>query len=997
MTLAVPESQLDLASKPDVRAVILVRLETYSDFVAGTVDRVYYWSNVPLKYAWDGGAEVFWDRVVTDVTQVSRGFDHIPDGANLAIREGVSISVDTTEKGGDYLWELLEGTNLIGAKVEVASMLLPDWKGARWWDQSGSGIQHVVRFRGEVAVVPTFRDEEASFTLVCNATEPTLQWPRALDVDTVDPRDLGKRYPVPVGTVKRLPLINREVGATTTLVDPMAIDYTGQFSVSSLEGFPDSGNFFVTIGEEALQVSYVNALTLQVVSRGAFGTTASGHGVGTTIVEIVTDTRFVVSGYECKSVANLYLKADGGGYYRIPKSRYNFNPANGQLDPGATLGVVSLDRNQLIRVLNESGLEVAQQPTAEVVTLGFEARTVPFTSWDGTQTSIYSQNCESTAFTVEGDAQGLRYNYSVGDQEAGTMYISAAAIPDQTRVVNRFRVAFDVRVESGNQNTTYARYGLDDFLNISNFNQELYTLPPRGDDVRVQVATPWYTPSAGTTLADVANDVGGSSSPRIFTYLDQSAGGDGGAATEAFVYVRNCVLQLELVPQEQTTSPLDLAEVSGAAKSGNGLTFLADCVGVVEPGTPVDSGIDFTSTAGWTFINGTGATDGTRIEVNSPTFIQALARHPWVVDLSAAGTRVYFDLLANFANKNQFEASEGYALSIVLNSASGQTEYGFGPADVIGNVDTTLCVDLDQPHLSRVIAGSGADRSAINSIDFRATWQTATGAPTEYFRVSNLRYSVASTPIRISNVPDWIATHMADSPDLIDAASFTQASVNLGDVSLNGDLRLGGETMADLMATIGWNTRTNIGGAESPSGPIYKAWNAASDFTFPAAIRELADFRALEVTTKEIDEQPTQFEALFDLDHARFGSGNDSYRSLARSNETDNDLDPEVPTADIVAAQARVGVRASNASIFDLLTVEPQMARVWGYYVHEALRGHAQRFSCVVSYREGYDLEAGDVVSLTPRWASAPIKARVIGVVFNPQRPEITLRLEEVE
>jgi hypothetical protein len=50
----------------------------------------------------------------------------------------------------------------------------------------------------------------------------------------------------------------------------------------------------------------------------------------------------------------------------------------------------------------------------------------------------------------------------------------------------------------------------------------------------------------------------------------------------------------------------------------------------------------------------------------------------------------------------------------------------------------------------------------------------------------------------------------------------------------------------------------------------------------------------------------------------------------------------------------------------------------------------------LVDYANGYDLEPGDIVQFTPRWAASAIKCRVIGVTLSIDEPGVALNLEEV-
>tara|TARA_R110002096_G_scaffold62568_1_gene154512 strand:- start:431 stop:673 length:243 start_codon:yes stop_codon:yes gene_type:complete len=69
---------------------------------------------------------------------------------------------------------------------------------------------------------------------------------------------------------------------------------------------------------------------------------------------------------------------------------------------------------------------------------------------------------------------------------------------------------------------------------------------------------------------------------------------------------------------------------------------------------------------------------------------------------------------------------------------------------------------------------------------------------------------------------------------------------------------------------------------------------------------------------------------------------------------------------------------------------------VVGYYATESLRGQVARYTCLVPYSVGYDLEAGDIVSIQPRWEAAPVKVRLLQIVFNFDENAVGLVLEQV-
>ena len=79
-----------------------------------------------------------------------------------------------------------------------------------------------------------------------------------------------------------------------------------------------------------------------------------------------------------------------------------------------------------------------------------------------------------------------------------------------------------------------------------------------------------------------------------------------------------------------------------------------------------------------------------------------------------------------------------------------------------------------------------------------------------------------------------------------------------------------------------------------------------------------------------------------------------------------------------------------------LLTDSTSATDVLGYYVTESLRGQVARYSCGIPFSVGYDIEAGDIVSIHPRWESAAVKCRVVQVVFSFDSAEVNIVLESV-
>ena len=66
--IAVDSGQATLASKATVRQVVLVRLRTFTDYAAGTVDETFYLSTLPVIYEWTASTPVQFEPLLRAVT-----------------------------------------------------------------------------------------------------------------------------------------------------------------------------------------------------------------------------------------------------------------------------------------------------------------------------------------------------------------------------------------------------------------------------------------------------------------------------------------------------------------------------------------------------------------------------------------------------------------------------------------------------------------------------------------------------------------------------------------------------------------------------------------------------------------------------------------------------------------------------------------------------------------------------------------------------------------
>jgi len=229
------------------------------------------------------------------------------------------------------------------------------------------------------------------------------------------------------------------------------------------------------------------------------------------------------------------------------------------------------------------------------------------------------------------------------------------------------------------------------------------------------------------------------------------------------------------------------------------------------------------------------------------------------------------------------------------------------------------------------------------------------------------------------------------------AASFTQVKTDVPSVSVNTDISAVASTLAELVAAIGFNSRTNAVLSEGASGTELKLLAAETDYDFGASIRALgANFTELKMSLRNITEIGNRFSAVYDAVIGQNLDRTENYREQLTADEVTNDISAKISTGDITTGQTEYGQRRAEPLPFIMLTDSTSAIDVLGYYVNESLRGQVAKYSCLVAFDLGFDLEAGDIVTIQPRWESSVVKTRVLRTVFSFDEHGVGLVLEEV-
>lgn len=998
--------QATLATKATVRQVTLVRVRTYSDVTLGTLSSTFYWSTLPVVYEWTAGSPVQFAPLVKQVSAVVRGFPHLPDGVTAPTRDGIAIDLDATIRGASSVWLTLQFENLHGAKVDVATVLVDeatfDLPGL-WFDLTALGSVHVMRWRGEVTSVSDLEWDSGKLTLNCDVIEPTLVWPTARDPLVNDPRDTGKRYPIPVGYARQVELVAREVGAATTLAAEVAATGTTAWSITDGEGFPTSGTWTAKCGDELVTVNGATSTptSLVITARGASGTTAAKHPRGATVIEYVREARFVLSAREVRSIAGLFWQIPSGQRVRLEPGTFGFNPAADQVESGQRLAVVTFARDELLAAL-EVAAAVIQQPTFASSTATAKLAFSSFAETNDATASVGPANRSDPTINIDNPA-GFRVDQNVGNDNVAVFW--ATIIENATAKVIRVRPVLDLRVDSvaGNATAVYIEVDTHTVGGSSIFVNKTLLISQTGTtSTRQQLAGPWMTPSVADvfTLGDLAGTGPTTSGGfRLAIYLDMS-GGSGGEGF--FCYAASSYWEVEIEPAPPSADlPVDVA---AAWSVGNGLRLVADCNGIVSrAGEAAVASLDFTTTTGWSGTNCTisvqtiGGRTGIRLASPTNAATVDLVKTGLALDWSAAGGTISFEVYITAAFKDKLASTAGRFVEIkVGTNATDQYAYPFSPGDILDDTWTTLTADLTY-HYSRVKLGAGATLSNVTRIELGPAWDSTTGAPQIHFR--NVRFMTRTLIDHPIDVGTFVVEQLAGLTGGVDASAASTAKTNLPSVKAAGDLRNLGEGFAEILTRIGFESRTNWAVLEGASGTIFRPLTPSTSWNFPSSARTLTAFRSLRTAMRQMDEIATQFSALWDYRPEPNGAAIEAFRKVSRCDETVNEISARVATAQITDAQKAVGVRDSLPQEFRLLGDLASLVEVWAYYVKECVRfpgTNGRRFSMVVAFSEGWDLEPGDIVGFATPWDGATIKARVTRTAFPPDAPGIGLSLEQV-
>ncbi len=349
-------AQDELARRNPLEPVLLVKITTYSDHDEETVEATYYLSDRPVLYDYGNtGTDRGFLAFVQGVSDVTYAIQHVPGDDGGQFNKELTLTLANADYQGTRFSEVLRGKNILLGHVEVASVLRDPGSALAWWDLTDlTGTEHIVWFRGDCQSLASVDDDQ--LTLSIQAEHTRVSEPTATAAATVDPKDLGRRYPQPIGEAKRVQAIGEVVGWATTLSESISSTTTGTTKMTDVSGLPAATTFELLLAGEQVTCSGSDPVgnSVTITARGANGTSAGGHDAGEVCVELLATSTFVVAPYPVASVDRVYLHNPFNDELFAVENDYSTNLFDTSTVPGLTVSSVSFTQAQMLDALMEA-------------------------------------------------------------------------------------------------------------------------------------------------------------------------------------------------------------------------------------------------------------------------------------------------------------------------------------------------------------------------------------------------------------------------------------------------------------------------------------------------------------------------------------------------------------------------------------------------------------------------------------------------------------------
>jgi hypothetical protein len=362
--------QQELVGRVGRSVVPLIRIRTYSDKGAGTVDTDFYVSDRDVIYDYGNtGTLRYFRKGLVSVDRLVSSMTHIPpalDGASpLARTINLVLAQEPLELAGTPFLAELRAKHLELATVEIAELDLNPAAGEAAPDlRALVGDEHLVLGRFEVGQV--VRADDETFTLTLRSVEPEIPSQILADIPNNDPRDVGKRKNVLYGAFYRQPCLGVDVGLKMTLAQALTPYTIGNIFVDDASSLPHSGTVNFRVGGEEIAISWVDDTTINIADDSARAlnySSRSSHLLGSVMLEMVSSATWSICDHPIKSVTKIEARnVFNGEIFPLPPESW---AAYTDLDGEAFVGIGAGWLRELYRQMHIS-TAVTNSPTTTV-------------------------------------------------------------------------------------------------------------------------------------------------------------------------------------------------------------------------------------------------------------------------------------------------------------------------------------------------------------------------------------------------------------------------------------------------------------------------------------------------------------------------------------------------------------------------------------------------------------------------------------------------------
>jgi hypothetical protein len=352
--------QAALLAGTALSVVTLCKLTTYSDRAALTVQATRYFSDGARLYDWANlGTTQQFEPWLLKLDPGRDTMNHLPSmsggGIESALRRRRMITLRNWQpETGTYLYQTLRAENLEHSRIEIAQVFVDRGAGASFNDLSALvGTEQTWIFRGEVASVGA--GNEQKIVLECVAELPQIPWIYADVPSTNDPRDLGNRLPICLGSVKRVKCVGWSVGWTTTLAGA-AISGSSTLLLTDASGLAASATNGARVGTNLISWTGNSGNILTGVSG-----MLNGQSAGQLLVEVVTSGVWIASAIRASAISNVYVSDPYTGALTRLTSPYTIRLADVTTISGKTVASITLTSSE-IQAMLDSLAQVGQKP-----------------------------------------------------------------------------------------------------------------------------------------------------------------------------------------------------------------------------------------------------------------------------------------------------------------------------------------------------------------------------------------------------------------------------------------------------------------------------------------------------------------------------------------------------------------------------------------------------------------------------------------------------------